>query len=204
MQISKKSVIVALVMQEAFLWSTWSWTYMSNFKSIRLTVWGACPSQKRIFKPYLQCHHLADWAHILVEVDAHHFQSLGQVTGTILKGFYPFRGLKTPSYAECWNCNVWRFSEQNPSISPPLLLSSLCCPLPVPRLLLCVINYDRAGWQHTATVLINYWQQEELFLCSPLSLSLSCLFPHFFSCLIIFPFLSNRRQNSLGTSLSIW
>lgn len=63
------------------------------------------------------------------------------------------------------------------------LVFSLRCPLPAPRALLCVINYDCAGWQHTATVLINYQQWEELFFFSilvfppfPFPLSLSTFF----------------------------
>lgn len=89
---------------------------------------------------------------------------------------------------------IWRFGtslsalhiliswcEQNPFIPLLLLLSSLCCPLPVPRALLCVINYDCTGWQHTATVLINYRQWEELFLSSSLPLpSHSLVSFHFF------------------------
>ncbi len=108
------------------------------------------------------------------------------------------------------NCKVSRFSisllalyiliswwEQNRFIPPLLLLASLHCPLPVPRALLCVINYDCTGWQHTATVLINYWLWEELFLSFALSLSppIPLSLSTFFSCLIIFAFLLYRRQN---------
>lgn len=53
---------------------------------------------------------------------------------------------------------------------------------PPPGALLCVINYDCAGWQHTATVLINYQQEEEPLLSSPSSP------PPFFSSLSTFFF----------------
>lgn len=71
------------------------------------------------------------------------------------------------------------------------LVFSLRCPLPAPRALLCVINYDCAGWQHTATVLINYQQWEELFFFHTRlpSFPISLVSLHFFPRLIIFPFL---------------
>lgn len=86
------------------------------------------------------------------------------------------------------------------------LVFSLRCPLPAPRALLCVINYDCAGWQHTATVLINYQQWEELFFFPYSSSLLShfpCLSPLFSSShYLSIPFCC-RHQNSLGASLSL-
>lgn len=95
-----------------------------------------------------------------------------QLSGGVVLSHWRKKSSQPKERVEFGKCKVWRIRasllalhilisqwEQNPFIPPLLLpLASLHCPLPVPRALLCVINYDCAGWQHMATVLINYWR----------------------------------------------